>query len=136
MIDPTNVPPVADDERLARFVTHARQFRSSDGTVKQDAFIPHPHLELSVTRHLQATEQEIWDVGIEIALGQSKKLCGRADLLAGFCRSESLRVEATPLERNSNHADLAGWPAAKQDQKAIALKLAASALFVPNVSTT
>jgi hypothetical protein len=136
MIDPGNVPPVADNERLARFVMHARQFRSSDGTVKQDAFIPHPHRELSVTRHLQASEQEIWDIGLEIAAGQSKKLYGRADLLAGFCRSQSLRVEATPLEHNPNHADLAEWPAAKQDQKAIALNLAASAPFVLNVSVS
>jgi len=137
MIDPENVIPVGDDECLARFVTHARQFRSSDSTVKQDAFIPHPHQELSVTRHLQAaTEEEIWAIGLDVAQGQGKNLYGRADLIARFCRSQSLRVDATPLNRNPNHADIAGWPNAKQDQKAIALKLAASAAFVPIILAT
>ncbi len=133
MIDPGNVPPVADDERLARFVTQVRQFRPSDQTVKQDTFIPHPHQELSVMRHFQATESEIWDIGKDIAQAQGKKLYGRADFLAAFCKLQNLRVEATPLKSNPNHADIAGWPSAKQDQKAIALKLAASAQFVPIV---
>ena len=132
MIDPENVPPVSDNELLARFVTQSRQFRSSDQNVKQDAFIPHPRLELSVTRHLLATEAEIWEVGSAVAQGQGKPMYGRADLSALSCRAQSLRVEATPVDRNPNHADLAGWPMAKQDQKAIALKLAASATFVAN----
>jgi hypothetical protein len=36
MIDPEQVPPVADEELLARYVTHKRQFRRSDYTIKQD----------------------------------------------------------------------------------------------------
>jgi hypothetical protein len=31
------------------------------------------------------------------------------------------------IDNNPNHADIEGWPSAKQDQKAIAIKLAASA---------
>jgi hypothetical protein len=130
MIDPHNTPPVEDDERLARFVTHARQFRASDLTVKQDAFIPYPHLELSVTRHRDATEAEIWSAGLIVVQSQGKRLFGRADVFAGLCRSQKLVVNATPLDNNPNHTDIAGWPPAKQDQKAIALKLAASAQFV------
>jgi hypothetical protein len=36
-------------------------------------------------------------------------------------------VVENPLINNPNHADVEGWPIAKEDQKAIALKLVASA---------
>jgi hypothetical protein len=125
MIDPENVPPVAETELLARYVTQSGQFRSSDQTVKPDLFIPHPYKELSVTRHLQATESEIWAVGQAVAA--TRTLYGRADIRAGDCTIASLQVVAKPLANNPNHADIEGWPLQKQDQKAIALQLAASA---------
>ncbi len=49
-IEPENVPPIEDIELLARYVTQSGQFRSSDNTVKQDLFMPHPREELSLTR--------------------------------------------------------------------------------------
>jgi hypothetical protein len=125
MIDLENVPPVLENELLARYVTQSGQFRSSDQTVKQDLFIPHPYQELSVTRHLHATEVELWAVGKEVASGRS--LYGRVDIKVSDCTIDSLQVIAKPLPGNPNHADLEGWPLQKQDQKAIALKLAASA---------
>jgi hypothetical protein len=128
MIDPENVPLVTDAELLARYVTTSRHFRSSDNTVKQDLFMPHPYIELSVTRHLNATESEIWEVGVDVAAQTERKLYGRADIQASKCNIDSLQVVAKPiLPKNPNHADIEGWPSAKQDQKAIALKLAASA---------
>jgi hypothetical protein len=128
MIDPENVPPVADTELLARYVTQSGQFRSGDRTVKQDLFIPHPRHELSVTRHQDATEAEIWAVGVDVATAMGgRNLYGRADILANDCKIDSLQVTAKPLPNNPNHADIEGWPLSKQDQKAIALKLAASA---------
>jgi hypothetical protein len=130
MIDPAQVPPVSSDELLSRFITQSKQFRPSDGTVKPDAFIPYPHLELSVTRHLQATDVEIWAIGAAVAAAQFKTLCGSAEFLVSNCLAQNLRVEAMPVKDNPNHADIAGWPAAKQDQKAVALHLAAAARFV------
>jgi hypothetical protein len=127
MIDPDNVPPVADTEQLARYVTQSGQFRSSDLTVKQDLFIPHPRQALSVTRHLDATETEIWQVGIDVAGSMGRQLYGRTDILAGACAVDALKVLAKPLSNNPNHADIEGWPTAKPDQKIIALKLAAAA---------
>jgi hypothetical protein len=128
MIDPENVPPVTDAELLARYVTTSRHFRSSDNTVKQDLFMPHPYIELSVTRHLDATEPEIWEVGVDVADQIDRKLYGRTDIQAHDCNIDSLQVTAKPiLPKNPNHADIEGWPSAKQDQKVIALKLAASA---------
>jgi hypothetical protein len=128
-IDPENVPPVTDAELLARYVTTSRHFRSSDNTVKQDLFMPHPYIELSVTRHLDATEPEIWDVGFDVVATQiDRNLYGRTDIQACDCNIDSLQVTAKPiLPKNPNHADIEGWPSAKQDQKAIAIKLAASA---------
>jgi hypothetical protein len=87
--------------------------------------MPHPYQELSVTRHLQATEAEIWAVGKDVAA--TRCLRGRADIRASDCSIESLRVVAKPVPNNPNHADIEGWPLSKPDQKVIALKLAASA---------
>ena len=58
------VPPstVADDEVLARFILHKRYIRN-DGTLKPDLFIPHPHTDLSVTRHVGLEESSIWAIG-------------------------------------------------------------------------
>ena len=127
MIDSEKVPPIADTEKLARYVTQSGQFRKSDHTVKQDLFIPHPRIELSLTRHLDATEAEIWGIGVDVSKQMDRKLYGRSDIQANKCKIDSLNVMAKPLPNNSNHADIEGWPSQKQDQKAVALKLAASA---------
>lgn len=127
MIDPNHVPPVEDEELLARYVVQSSHFRSSDQTVKPNLFMPHPYQALSVTRHRDATESEVWQVGQAVAAQRQKTLHGRADIPSHNCNVDSLKVVAKPLPNNSNHADVEGWPSQKQDQKAIALKLAASA---------
>jgi hypothetical protein len=136
MIDSENVPPITDDELLARYVTQSGQFRG-DNTVKQDLFMPHPRRELSVTRHLNASEAEIWTIGLDVSTTLGKKLYGRADIQTEKCRIDSLQVTEKPLENNPNHADIEGWPLEKQDKKVIAIKLAASAShLIPPSSTT
>jgi hypothetical protein len=127
MIDPNQVPPVEEAEMLARYVMQSGHFRQSDLTVKPNLFIPHPYQELSVTRHRDASETEIWAAGEDVATQQQKRLYGRADIQARSCIAESLRVTAKPFPNNPNHADIEGWPSQKQDQKAIALKLADAA---------
>ncbi len=127
MLDPAEVPPVENNELLARYVTQSGQFRRSDRTVKQDLFMPHPRQELSVTRHLEATEAEIWQIGIDVAAAMQRKLYGRSDIQAMQCNINDLQVVAKPLPNNPNHADIEGWPASKEDKKVIALKLAALA---------
>lgn len=127
MLNPAKVPSVENDELLARYVTQSGQFRRSDRTVKQDLFMPHPRQELSVTRHLEATEAEIWRVGTDVAAAMQRKLYGRSDIQAVHCNTNDLQVVAKPLAGNPNHADIEGWPASKEDKKVIALKLAASA---------
>lgn len=142
MLDPNNIPPVKDDELLARYATQSGHFRSSDKQIKQSLFIPHPRQELSVTRHREATEDEIWAAGNDVSTALGRQLYGRTDIRAGDCMIEMLRVDASPIKNDSkvsdnpNHADIAGWPTAKEDQKAIALKLVASASkLIPAPST-
>jgi hypothetical protein len=79
MIDPGNVPSVADEELLARFVTQSGQFRKVDNTVKQDLFVPNSRDEVSVMRYRSATEAEIWEVGCDVAAALARPLYGRSD---------------------------------------------------------
>jgi hypothetical protein len=130
MIDPMNVPAVTADEMLARYVLHSSHIRSKDQTLKQDAFVPHPYRDLSVTRHLQATEGELWTVGANVATAIGKTLYGRGDVTASVCVAQNLTVNAAPTPRNPNHADVSAWPADKPAQKIIALLIAAAAKFV------
>ena len=132
MIDPANVPEVEPWETLARYVLHSSYIRSSDQTVTQNAFIPHPHRALSVTRHRSATEQELWSVGESIAGVSRRTLYGRADIQAEVCFRQSLACKAAPVPSNPNHADVLQWPADKPAQKTIAQALAASAVFMAN----
>jgi len=127
MLNPNHIPPVEDDELLARYATQRGHFRPSDGIARPSLFIPHPNQELSVTRHREATETEIWVAGHHVAMAQNRQLYGRCDLQAGDCKFSSIKVTAKPTQRNPNHADIEGWPEKKEDQKSIAQKLVATA---------
>lgn len=121
---------VEANELLARFVTSSRWFRPSDSTVKPEAFIPYPYPELSVTRHRQFSEEELWKVGQAITDGRTINLHGRADISAENVRKQKLTVEPRPVPENLNHADILGWPPDKPAQKILALELAAAARLV------
>jgi hypothetical protein len=130
VLDPAHVPPVVPDELLARFVLFSKHFRSSDHSMRPDAFIPHPHAELSMTRHRDAKGEELWHVGQQIA-GSRGTLYGRADVKVVAFTDQGLRVVARPILGNTNHADAIDWPAEKPAQKIKALEIAAKSQFVP-----
>jgi hypothetical protein len=130
MIDAQNVPPVEPNELLARYVVYSSHIRRSNSTLKPDAFMPHPHRELSVTRHVAATVEELWSIGERVAAASGKALHGRGDVGAKVCIDQNLAVKATPLADNPNHADVVGWPADKPAQKMIAQEIAAACRFV------
>jgi hypothetical protein len=114
---------------LARFITQARQFRPSDQTVKPDLFIPFRLTALSVTRLREATTEELWHVGHAVAVFRQQTLYGRSDVKAADCEIESLSVVPDPILSppelvNPNHANITGFPPAKGDQKALAIKIA------------
>jgi hypothetical protein len=129
MTEPTSLPPVSDEELLARFILRRNQIRS-DQTVKPDAFIPYPWPDLSVTRYLDLSPAELWTIGKEIADERPATLYGRADVLARIFRKQSLSL--TPTHTQKNHVNVGGWPSDKPAQKNIAQEIAAEALFVPS----
>jgi len=57
MLDMNHVPEVDRTETLTRFVVSSRHIRNSNETVKADAFVPHPHEELSVNRDKDASSE-------------------------------------------------------------------------------
>jgi hypothetical protein len=130
VLDPAQVPPVDAGELLARFVLFSRHVRSSDNTVKPEAFMPHPRVELSLTRHREATDEELWNEGIRVASIRTAALYGRADVSEAAFAAEELKVVAKPISENPNHADAIGWPAEKPAQKIKALQIAGKANFL------
>lgn len=122
---------IANNELLARYITSSRWFRKQDQTVKQDAFIPSENpLELSVTRHINLTENDIWSIGQVIVRGTPRTLYGRADVEVGHVIAQRLSVVSQPVPDNQNHANIVGWPLAKNDRKMLALEIARVARFV------
>jgi len=136
MLDPSNIPEVTPQETLTRYVISKRHFRKDLQTVKSDAFVPHPYHELSVTRLLKLSEEEIWSLGKKVATARvpPKTLHGRGDIQTSaiLTLEKGLRVKAAPLPSNPNHADITNWPMDdKPAQKLIAQEIAATATFVP-----
>ena len=130
MNEDTSLPQVTDDELLARFVLFQGWIRTSDSTVRPDAFVPYPYPDLSVTRHLGLSESDIWQIGQTVASSRPATLHGRADIQALHVKRQSLRIVPTPEPRN--HANVMGWPKDKPAQKIIAQELAAVAQYLPN----
>src|SRR5688500_2945448 len=124
MIDPAHGPDIGSDEVLARYVLQSSHIRSNQ-TVKPNAFVPHPYEDLSVTRHLMATEDEIWSAGETVAMQTEKTLYGRADVIASEYLARRLILRPDALPENPNHANVSGWPAEKPMQKIVALEIAA-----------
>jgi len=133
MISADEVPDVEADEVLARFVFSRRHIRNN-GTIKPEAFIPPPpDNELSVTRHRDATEEELWGIGRAIATVRGRTLHGRGDITSRAFLDHELSMQAAPvtnhasLPDNPNHAIVIGWPDDKPRQKLIALDIARQA---------
>jgi hypothetical protein len=124
---------VAPNELLARYITSSKWIRKQDQTVKQDAFIPpEDPLELSVTRHINLAENNIWSIGKEIARSIPRTLHGRADVETGHVVAQELRVVSQPVPENPNHAIIIDWPLEKDARKMRALAIAQKAQFVVN----
>ena len=133
MINPDDVPDIEDDEMLARFIVAGQSTKSlrkyvrENNTVKPQLFLPYKHVELSVNRHRDCDECEIWDFGQAIAEYRKMDFYGRSDIAVGSCTFDELSVVATPIRDhpqavpdNPNHADIVGFPAAKEDQLSLA----------------
>jgi hypothetical protein len=124
------IPPVESEEFLSRFILHKSHVRQ-DNTLRADSFIPHPHADLSVTRHLDLDKSMLWDIGEEVARQTGKAIHGRGENQAFIYPQRKLAVIPAPVPGNRNHANITGWPADKPSQKIIALEIAAITRFVP-----
>ena len=121
---------VSDSELLARFIVFKRWIRPADQTVKQNAFLPPSDLKLSVTRHLNISKTDIWNIGEQTVGKPPRELRGRADIEAIDVRKQNLDVESQPVDRNPNHANIVDWTDSKDAQKIRALAIAEKATFV------
>ena len=129
MNEDASLAPVTDDEVLARFILFQRWIRSSDQTVRPDAFIPYPYPDLSVTWHLGLSTDEIWQIGQQVADTRPATLYGRADIQTVLVKRQFLSI--TPTHQPKNHANITGWSSDKPTQKIIAQELAAVAHYIP-----
>jgi hypothetical protein len=132
MCGPLAEVPVEDSEVLARFIFHQGDLRSSDGTLRANAFLPYKHVELSVTRHKELTTEQLWQQGLEVAIARNKPLLGSGDIAASDARKVALDVEPAegPNKGGRNHANIIHWPTEKAEQMKKALVLANAAHFV------
>jgi hypothetical protein len=123
---------VSGNEALARYILSSSHVRRTDKSVKPDAFMPPLDLELSVTRHLEASEAELWNIGESVALATTRTLYGRADVETDVCLKQKLVVQAAPIiPQNPNHAHIVGWPSNKPACKIVAQEIALNAKFIP-----
>lgn len=122
---------VASEEWLSRYILQSNHIRKADSTVKPEAFIPHPCEDLSVTRHLDLDQESIWSIGEDVALQRNKPLYGRAVNQALTYFEHKLKVLHAPVSGNANHANVTGWPSAKEAQKIIAIEIAANSKYEP-----
>lgn len=125
----SNLTPVNKNEWLARYIYSSNCYRKIDGTVNHRAFLPNPNTNnLSVIRHNGFSETDLLQIGKKGAILRSSNFHGRADIRALIVYEQGLLIK--PTEEPLNHANIIGWPSAKDEQMEIAVELASKAQFV------
>jgi hypothetical protein len=77
-----------------------------------------------MTRHLELSNAELWQIGRAIGEVSQRTLRARADLKAAVFFLKKLRVVAAPMVANPNHANAVDWPLDKPSQKNLAREIA------------
>jgi hypothetical protein len=121
--------PIAEDERITRYITEKGKIRPSTGKPGYNAYMPPTNLRLSVYRTEEMMDPEIWQVGDDFVSRPDRPVLARADLPARAYLSHQLAfdLDGRPHPR---HANVAGWSAEHSLQKMIALQLAEASLLV------
>src|SRR5215467_12037396 len=119
--------PPAELSTLCRFIFQSNHF--SGKQAKPGAFLPAPNrLRISMFFVDSLQSDEIWRLGDLAGANRQKPAKARAELDKGavlcieVCK---LRIEADP-QPHARHVNIAGWPAEKETQKAVALELCAA----------
>jgi len=118
---------ISDNEPVCRFITGKDYYRTSDGTVRHNAFMQNREGEASVYRIIDLMDDEIFEIGrLFVAEKKGKPLKGRADIRVAKILENKLRVDSQP-DPHPRHANIVGWPEDKSEIKVLALQLAANA---------
>lgn len=117
-------------EQVSRFITDKSYFRSSNNTVRHNAFMPAKDGKLSVYRTSVLAEADIWQLGqAYVSAPRQKPLLGRADINSLQIYGEGLAIEGEPVP-HERHANVVGWDPDATNTRLIAVKLAAASALV------
>lgn len=115
--------PVAEKERLARFVYEESYFRPGDGTVKPKAFYPDRFGQCSVVVVTDLAKERIEAyAGEHVTPSRGKVLIGHASVECAAVLREGLHVLYS--EPPPNHANINGYAIQKEQWIAQAQELA------------
>jgi hypothetical protein len=103
--------PVEPGEPLARYIFDSNRIRTSDNSVKHNAFMPNQKTgDLSVFRCLGLTEAETIQLGDAFVTPEIKRpMLGYAETGAAYFFNSGLTVQGT-AEPDPRHANVANWP--------------------------
>jgi hypothetical protein len=132
LVDGHDGNTIAPKERITRFILSRTHFSKQNARAKVAAFLPPPNLQMSVYRTETVDEAAIWEIGGKyVAKPQDRTIRARGDLLAGVILQVGLKV-VPDTKPHKLHANIVGWPNAKDEQRMIAVELAnAATLRVP-----
>lgn len=110
---------------VARYLLE-REIKSSDKTIRHQAFMPPQSLKHSVFRIYDLSDEDIWALAVEKVEPARGKVIGRGDLRVSGIIENNLLVEPDE-DHGSRHADIVGWPNDRNHRATIAKVLAALA---------
>ena len=114
----------------ARFIFQSGHYRTlAPAKPKPNAFLPGPLLKTSAVWRDALSEQQIWEIGDQLGRERQQQPKARADLEIAAISEANLTVEPDPVP-HPRHFNLCGWPAEKDEQKAIAVFLCAHSSLV------
>lgn len=114
------------EENLARYILQKSHIRSSNKTVRYNAFLPAPRTgNTSVYRTTEFSNDEIWEIGYKVARGRQKTLHGRADILANDVIETGLDIDND--NNPKGHTNITSWPKEKSERMELAQELASNA---------
>lgn len=115
-----------DDENLARYIFSSKHIRA-DRTVKHLAFLPREGEGLSVVRHDDLRDSDLWGIGRAMERVRADTLHGRSDVTARTFTAHKLWVAPAPTSLTPCHAEVQGWPPDRSQRMLVATEIAASA---------